>query len=95
MRSTKITGATKSLAKHLFLLSHVFQHPLQCLQSLCFNLSHHRMHKIDATHVYDLEEFVCHQEERREEFEKVLWNIYYIQTESMCCALSMPGAAQE
>lgn len=72
MRSTKITGATKSLSKHLFLLSHVFQGPLQCLQTLCFNLSHHRMHKIDPTHVYSLDEFVSQQEERRGEFEKVL-----------------------
>lgn len=71
VRTAKIKSAKVSLEKYLFLLSHVFQSPLQNLQQMCFNLSHSRMHRICSSTVYSLDEFVTEQADRRQDFEKV------------------------
>jgi hypothetical protein len=44
--STKLAAAKAALNKQLFLLSPVFQHPLQQFHALCHELSNMRLHSI-------------------------------------------------
>ena len=71
VREGKIAASRRELEKNLFLLSPVFQEPLQRLKALCFDLAHQRLHTLQAGTVYTLEEFVAAQKQRTEEIEQV------------------------
>ncbi|WIA13579.1 hypothetical protein OEZ85_007146 [Tetradesmus obliquus] len=78
--SSKIAAAKASLNKQLFMLSPVFQGPLQRFHQLCHELSSMRVHNLKPAQVYTLKQFAeSHAEhsevcaERLEEFSEQVY----------------------
>jgi len=69
VNQAKFSKARESLKRNLFLLSPVFQKPLQRFHCLCYDLSHMRLHALQPSTACSLKDFVANQQSRQADTE--------------------------